>query len=65
MAPFTGARVWLEPRAVPSSGTVVVLFAPCALVRDAAECQRAGDSILARAVFPHDGGTADGEEDPG
>ena len=43
----------------------MVLFAPCALVRDAAECQRAGGSLPACAVFPHDGGTAGGEEDPG
>ena len=65
MAPFAGARVRPEPRVAPSSGTTVVLFAPCALVRDAAECQRTGGSLPARAVFPHYGGTVDGEEDPG
>ena len=65
MAPFAGARVRPEPHAAASSGTAVVLFAPCARVLGAVERRRAGGSLSARAVFPHDGGTAGGEEDPG
>jgi len=65
VAPFAGARVWLEPRAVPSRGTAVVLFAPYARVLGIAERRRGGSSLPARAVFPHAGGTAGDEENPG
>ena len=65
VAPFASARVRLEPRAAPSSGTAVVLFAPCAHVRGAAKRRQAGGSLLARAVFPHAGGTTGGEAKPG
>jgi len=61
MAPFVSARVRPEPHAAPSSGTTVVLFAPYARVLGTAERRRGGDSLPARAVFRHVGGTTGGE----
>ena len=65
MAPFVSARVRPEPHAAPSSGTTVVLFVPYARVLGIAERRRGGSSLPARAVFPHAGGTAGDEENPG